>query len=97
MTFKDKFGCFENYQKYEAQKMLDYEREGNIYSESQYKHINCFKYPEIYMTKQEIEEKKKKIKNIERLKRIIRGEEHDYIYWLYWNTLKDTEYPSWRN
>jgi uncharacterized protein YcbK (DUF882 family) len=94
MTFKDRFGCFENYQKYEAQKMMDFEREGKIYSESQYKHIDCFKYPEIYMNKQELEEKRKKIDNIERLQRILNGKENSQIYLIYWEYLKDTEYST---
>lgn len=97
MTYRDKFTCFENYQKHEAQEMLDFEKEGNIYSESQGKLINCFTRLEEYMTKQELQEKKEKIENIKRLQRILDGKENSQIYFMYWEHLKDTEYPSWKD
>lgn len=96
MTFKEYYGDFKAYQKEQAEEMLKRELEGKFYDSVYSCFVNLFEKSETYMTDREKEEKQKKIANIERLKRIIAGEEDSLIYMGYWSALKDTEFPSWR-
>lgn len=96
MTFKEYYGDFKAYQKEQAEQMLKHELEGKIYDSVHYCFVNIFEKSETYMTDKEKEKKRKKLANIERLKRIIAGEEDSLIYMFYWHKLKDTEFPSWR-
>ena len=100
MTFAEKFGSIEEYNKANASSCLRMiEKDGyKYYAERYYKHIDLLTYPEIYMTDKEKEEKKKALAHIEKLKRIIDGTETeiDPVIVMGWNYLKDTEYPSWR-
>ena len=100
MTFAEKFGTVEEYNKQNARDRLRLiETDGyKYYAERYYKHIDLLTYPEIYMTDAEKEEKKKALAHIEKLKRIIDGTETeiDPVIVMGWNYLKDTEYPSWR-
>lgn len=100
MTFTEKFGSIEEYNKANASRYLRMiEKDGyKYYSERYYKHIDLLTYPEIYMTYKEKEEKKKALAHIEKLKRIIDGTETsiDLFIVMEWKYLKDTEYPSWR-
>ena len=100
MTYAEKFGTVEEYNKANARDYLRMiETNGyKYYAERLYKHIDLLTYPEIYMTDAEKEEKKKALAHIEKLKRIINGTETavDQVIVMEWNYLKDTEYPSWR-
>ena len=100
MTFAEKFGSIEEYNKANASRYLRMiEKDGyKYYAEQYYKHIDLLTYPEIDMTDKEKEEKKKALAHIEKLKRIIDGTETaiDPVTVMEWNYLKDTEYPSWR-
>lgn len=100
MTFAEKFGTIEEYNKAKASRYLRMiEKDGyKYYAERYCRHIDLLTYPEIYMTDKEKEEKKKALAHIEKLKRIIDGTETeiDPIVVMEWNYLKDTEYPSWR-
>ena len=100
MTFAEKFGTVEEYNKANASSCLRMiENDGyKYYAERYYKHIDLLTYHEIYMTDKEKEEKKKALAHIEKLKRIIDGTETeiDPVIVMGWNYLKDTEYPSWR-
>ena len=101
MTYAEKFGTVEEYNKANARDYLRMiETNGyKYYAERLYKHIDLLTYPEIYMTEAEKEEKKKALAHIEKLKRIIDGTETeiDQLVIAEWNYLKNTEYPSWRN
>ena len=101
MTYAEKFGTVEEYNKANARDYLRMiETNGyQYYAERLYKHIDLLTYPEIYMTDAEKEEKKKALAHIEKLKRIIDGTETeiDQLVIAEWNYLKNTEYPSWRN
>ena len=79
MTFAEKFGTVEEYNKANASKYLRMiEKDGyKYYAERHYKHIDLLTYPEIYMTDKEKEEKKKALAHIEKLKRIIDGYQPD--------------------
>ena len=100
MTFAEKFGSIEEYNKANASRYLRMiEKDGyKYYAERYYKYIDLLTYPEIDMTDKEKEEKKKALAHIEKLKRIIDGTETaiDPVTVMEWNYLKDTEYPSWR-
>ena len=60
MTFTEKFGSVEEYNKAKASRYLrTIEKDGyKYYVERYYKHIDLLTYPEIYMTDKEKEEKK---------------------------------------
>ena len=100
MTFAEKFGTVEEYNKANASRYLRMiEKDGyKYYAERCYKHVDLLTYHEIYMTDKEKEEKKKALAHIEKLKRIVDGTEIqiDPVVVMEWNYLKDTEYPSWR-
>lgn len=101
MTYEEKFGSMEEYRKENAMRYLrDIEKDGyKFYARRYYKHINLLTYPEVYMTDEEKEAKKKALSHIEELKRIISGAETeiDPLVIMQWNYLKNTEYPSWRD
>lgn len=101
MTYEEKFGTMEEYRKANAIHLLqDIEKDGyKFYAKRYYKHIDLLTYPEIYMTEEEKEAKKKALVHIDELKRIIDGTETeiDPLVITEWNYFKDKEYPSWRN
>lgn len=101
MTFAEKFGTVEEYNRSNARDYLRMiENDGyKYYSERCYKHIDLLTYPEIDMTDVEKKKKTEALAHIEKLKRIIDGTdtEIDPVIVAQWNYLKNTEYPSWRN
>lgn len=96
MTFQEHYGSFEAYQKECAERAINHLKEGKYYSTVACKTINVFERPEYMMNKDEKEVKKRLMNHINRLQKVADGEETDPIYLLYWEHLKNTEFPSLR-
>lgn len=96
MTFKDCYGSFKAYQKDCAERAIKELKKGSYYSVAVCKTINLFERAEYMMNKEEKKAKQELIEAIERLQRVVDGKENDPLYFLYWEHLKDTEIPSWR-
>ena len=96
MTYQEHYGNFEAYQKECAEIALKHLKEGSYYSTASCKTINLFERPEYMLNEDEREEKKRLINQMRYLQTVADGEENDPIYILYWEHLKNTEFPSWR-
>lgn len=96
MTYQEHYGNFEEYQKDCAERAINHLKEGTYYSIAASKTINLFERPEYMLNKEEKEAKKQLINHIKYLQKVADGEETDPIYLLYWEHLKNTEFPSWR-
>ena len=97
MKYGERFENGIEYGKYSAKKRLAlYEEYGEIFYNGNVK-INLLVCPEYVMSETMKCQKEKAINNIERLKKIINGEIIDYLYIMYFNALKDTEWAEWKN
>ena len=96
MTFLERFGSFENYQKESSLAAMKQLEKGMIYSKAYCGMICVFTKSELDLNKEELEEKRKIVEAIEYHKRIQAGERSDPVYLAYWRALYDKEYPEWR-
>lgn len=98
MTYLERFGNVSEYAKYEANKYLEMiKKDGyKYYYETYYKHIDLLTYPEIYMTDEIKEKKRKALAHIEFLKNVVEGKAMSEIYVMAWEGLKNSKWPEYR-
>lgn len=88
MTYKEKYGTFENYQRITAEKAIKANEETLKTPYSHY-FVKC------NLNDREIKEKYQRAeKAIEHLKRVVAGEIEDPLYRAYWNQMIKTEERS---
>lgn len=100
MTYKEKFGSLKNYRMVCAKHYLEtIHKDGyKYYARRCDKHIDLLTYPEIYMTEEELEAKKKALQHIKELEAEANGnmDKIDPFYLMEWDYFKDAEWPEWR-
>lgn len=97
MTYLDRYGSYEAYQKERAIRTIACLQEGRYYSEALGKVVNVFERPEYLMNEDEKREKRKILADISRLQTYVSGAAINPNWVMQWNYLKDSEYPSWRD
>lgn len=94
MTYKERFGNAIEYGKYEASKRLESYRVNGEKYDMRGCFIDLLTCPEWQMSKGAKEQKQRTLKNIERLKSIVKGDVVDPLYTLYFNKLQNEEFHN---